>query len=182
MTTKRKEILDATRRQVLMEAGYRCVVPRCRNILAIDIHHIVEVSEDGGNDSSNLLALCPTCHALYHRGTITKDAIYSWKGMVVALGHAFDQETIDNLLFLHKLQVGDDFLLISGDGVLKFARLIGAGLATFRADFRISLGPEMADQGYTVKLTGKGQMLIEAWFNGNRDAVKDTLSDATDEK
>src|SRR5262249_19757962 len=86
-----------------MEAGYRCAVPTCRNILAIDLHHIVLVSDSGSNDLANLLALCPTCHALYHRGVITQDAIYSWKGMLVALSHAFDQATIDGLLFLYGL-------------------------------------------------------------------------------
>ena len=60
--------------QVLTEAGYRCAVPICRNILAIDIHHLVEVSEGGGNEPGNLLALCPMCHALFHRGEIVRDS------------------------------------------------------------------------------------------------------------
>ncbi len=88
---------------VLIEAGYRCAVPTCRNILAIDMHHIVEVKDGGPNEPSNLLALCPTCHALYTRGTIPKEAINAWKTMLVALNHAFDQESISNLLFLHIL-------------------------------------------------------------------------------
>lgn len=29
---------------VLTEAGYRCAVPTCRGILALDMHHIWEVS------------------------------------------------------------------------------------------------------------------------------------------
>src|SRR5450759_1684073 len=87
---------------VLIEAGYRCAVPTCRNILAIDLHHIVEVKDGGPNESANLLALCPTCHALYTRGTISKEAIDAWKTMLVALNHAFDKETISNLLFLNR--------------------------------------------------------------------------------
>src|ERR1700730_4135225 len=67
--------------QVLTEAGYRCAVPTCRNILAIDMHHIVEVNDKGPNEPYNLLALCPTCHALYTRGTISKEAINAWKTM-----------------------------------------------------------------------------------------------------
>lgn len=88
---------------VLIEAGYRCAVPACRNILAIDLHHIIEVKEGGLNEESNLLALCPTCHALYTRGTISKEAIDAWKTMLVTLNHAFDQESISNLLFLSKI-------------------------------------------------------------------------------
>src|SRR5262245_11347489 len=82
--------------QVLTEAGYRCAVATCRNILAIDIHHIVEVAEGGGNEPSNLLALCPTCHALFHRGQIVRDSIYAWKTMLVWLSQVFDTATIDD--------------------------------------------------------------------------------------
>ena len=39
-----------TRVMVLAEAGYRCAVPTCRNILALDMHHIWEVS--GGEATS----------------------------------------------------------------------------------------------------------------------------------
>jgi hypothetical protein len=46
-----------TRVIVLTESGYRCAVPTCRTILALDMHHIWEVSAGGGNDPSNLVAL-----------------------------------------------------------------------------------------------------------------------------
>src|SRR5687767_3014645 len=125
----RKKIPNNIVQHVLTEAGYRCAVPTCRNILAIDLHHIVEVSEGGGNEPANLIALCPTCHALFHRGTYSREALYSWKGTLVALSHAFDVPTIDDLLFLKQSESSD--LFVTGDGVLKFTRLIGAGLATF---------------------------------------------------
>src|SRR5437899_194166 len=116
--------------QVLTEAGYRCAVPTCRNILAIDIHHMVEVAEGGSNGVGNLLPLCPTCHALFHRGTISRDSIYAWKSMLVSLSHAFDANTIDDLLFLSTPEALS--LRVSGDGALKFSRLVAAGLATFQ--------------------------------------------------
>jgi hypothetical protein len=90
-------------REVLIEAGFRCAVPTCRTILTLDLHHIVAVSKGGGNEPSNLLVLCPTCHALYERGEIPPEAIYSWKAMLVALNRAFDPEALDNLLFLRSL-------------------------------------------------------------------------------
>jgi HNH endonuclease len=150
--------------QVLTEAGYRCAVPTCRNILAIDIHHMVEVSEGGENVPGNLLALCPTCHALFHRGNISRDSIYAWKLMLVSLSHAFDTDTIDDLLFLEATQQAD--LRVSGDGVLKFSRLIGGGLAGF--DVVMQNGPLIL---YRVGLTGKGNQLVDAWKSGNRKAV-----------
>lgn len=85
MTKKRKYISKKAKIVVLTEAGYRCAVPTCRTILAIDLHHIVHVSEDESNDPSSLLALCPTCHALYHRGEIFKDSILAWKQLLIDL-------------------------------------------------------------------------------------------------
>ena len=40
---KRKSIPQAVRVAVLTEAGYRCAVPTCRGILALDLHHMVQV-------------------------------------------------------------------------------------------------------------------------------------------
>lgn len=157
--------------QVLTEGGYRCAVPTCRTILAIDIHHMVEVSEGGGNEPGNLLALCPTCHALFHRGEIARDSIYAWKSMLVSLSHAFDTATIDDLLFLATPQAAD--LRVSGDGVLKFSRLIGAGLATF--SLFMANGPLLL---YSVGLTQKGVHLINAWRSGDRQAVAQVLGNA----
>src|SRR5262245_31948622 len=126
---ERKDTPVKTATIVLTEAGYRCAVPTCRGILALDMHHIWEVAAGGGDDPANLIALCPTCHALYHRGTISADSIYAYKAMLVALSQAFDLEAIDRLLFLN---LCPEYLLVSGDGLLHFARLIAAGLATFR--------------------------------------------------
>ena len=138
------------------------------SILAIDLHHLVEVSENGENTLANLLALCPTCHALFHRGTISRDSIYAWKLMLVSLSHAFDVSTIDDLLFLKATQSSN--LLVSGDGVLKFSRLIGAGLAGFK--LMMQNGPMIL---YQVALTPKGNQLVDAWHSGNREAVSVAL-------
>jgi HNH endonuclease len=164
----RKKLSQQTIIQVLTESGYRCAVPTCRTILAIDLHHIVEVSEDGSDDPANLLALCPTCHALYHRGTISQESVYLWKGVLVALSRAFDVEALDDLLFLSTIQPNQ--LGVSGDGVLKFSRLIAASLATFH--LLIQNGPLVM---YEVRLTLKGQMLVDAWKAGNREAVANAL-------
>ena len=88
MVKSRTKIPEDVKRAVLTEAGYRCAVPTCRNILAIDMHHIIEVMDAGPNEQSNLLALCPTCHALYTRGIISRESINAWKTMLVALNHA----------------------------------------------------------------------------------------------
>ncbi len=177
MTNQRIRISPAKKNEVLMEAGYRCAVPTCRNILAIDLHHIIKVSEKGGNDVTNLIALCGTCHDLYHKGVIRKDAIYNWKGLLIALNQAFDSESVDLLIFLCNLPSTD--FKISGDGVLKFARLISSGLASFEkatlTGTRVYDGIERPSF-YNIHLTPKGKMLVDAWIKGDRTAVKNALS------
>ena len=56
----------------------------------------------------------------------------------MALNRAFDRQTIDDLLFLHKMH-NSGSLESSADGVLKFSRLMAAGLATFFLDGRLNL-------------------------------------------
>lgn len=155
---------------VLTESGYRCAVPTCRNILAIDMHHIWEVSAGGGNDPSNLIALCPTCHALYHRGVIKADSIYAYKAMLVAITRAFDVEAIDRLLFLESCK--KDFLVVSGDGLLHFSRLIAAGLAT---------GEQKSNNNwqlvtYAVNLSDRGRQLISSWKLGDRTRLREVVA------
>src|ERR1700748_999712 len=107
--TERKNISLALRTQVLTESGYRCAVPTCRGILAMDLHHLYQVSEGGKNELPNLIALCPTCHALYHRGTISEESIYVYKSMLVAMNKAYDFRSMDLLLFLGTAE--NDYLL-----------------------------------------------------------------------
>lgn len=82
MPQKRIKIPKNLKYKVLTEAGFRCAVPTCRSILALDIHHMLEVHKGGGNTLSNLVALCPTCHALYHRGDIPSESIVYWKTLI----------------------------------------------------------------------------------------------------
>jgi 5-methylcytosine-specific restriction endonuclease McrA len=71
--SKRPSMPQAVRREILIEASYRCAVPRCLTALAIDVHHIDENSSH--NEPSNLIALCPTCHAAFHRKIYAVEAI-----------------------------------------------------------------------------------------------------------
>jgi hypothetical protein len=131
------------------------------------------VSEDGGNEAANLLALCPTCHALHHRGIIPREAIYAWKQVLVTLSAAFDVETIDLMLFLHKMKA-DPAFLIQADTLVQFSRLIGNDLADFA--WRQETVKNIFLSGYRVSLSNKGQHLIDAWMKGDRKDVAEALS------
>lgn len=132
---------------------------------------MMEVAEGGGNEQGNLLALCPTCHALFHRGVIQRDSIYTWKSVLISLSQAFDLAALDQMLFLNRPEVGN--LRVSGDGVLQFSRLIAAGLATFR--LFMQNGPIIL---YEVALTDRGRALVMAWSRGDRQAVGSVLASA----
>jgi hypothetical protein len=169
LRNERKKISLNTKSIVLTEAGYRCAVPRCRNILALDMHHMYQVAHGGGDSPSNLIALCSYCHDMYHRGNIPTEAIYTWKSMLVAISRAFDLEAIDSLLFLEPLE--KDFLVVSGDGLLHFARLIAAGLAdTSMHGYNNGLLVT-----YTINISEKGRMLITAWREGDRLKLKQVM-------
>lgn len=173
---KRTAIPANVKLEVLTEAGYRCAVPTCRTILALDMHHIIEVKENGTNTSSNLIALCSNCHALYTRGMIPPEAINVWKTILVALNQAFDRESISNLLFLKV--IATEPLPITGDGVLKFSHLIASGLAEFKPYTPVNLYPRTL---FEVSLTSKGSRIIDAWFSGDREQIKLALSDLSQE-
>lgn len=167
---KRKKIPIETRELLLTECGYRCAVPTCRNILALDLHHIDEVHAGGSNDASNLVALCSYCHDMYHRGNITVESIYIYKAMLVAISRAFDIDAVDRLLFLNGCE--KDFLVVSGDGLLHFGRLIAAGLATVEQ----KANNEWQIVTYSVNISDKGRQIIEAWKQGDRMRLKTAIS------
>ncbi|WP_408182410.1 HNH endonuclease [Paraburkholderia dipogonis] len=123
---KRKAIPESVKREVLTEAGYICANPGCRTIL-FELHHITYVAEGGKDTADNLIALCPNCHSRVHSGQIHEDSVRASKMMAVAINRAWTKETATSLLFLNS-SPGND-LVLTGDGVVRFADLIVAGLA-----------------------------------------------------
>ena len=111
----------------------------------------------------------PYVPALYHRDNISADAIYSYKSMLVALSRGFDLEAVDRLLFL--LMCEKDFLVVSGDGLVRFSRLIAAGLAS--ADQKANNNWLIVS--YAINISEKGKQIIEAWKSGDRLRLKQTL-------
>lgn len=91
--------------------------------------------------------------------------------MLVSLNQAFDQRDIDDLLFLS--MPGNPNLQVSGDGVLKFSRLIASGLVGYYIAIQ---GPTTLR--YSVVLTEKGRLLVSAWRFGDRNALTQVLGGA----
>ena len=106
---------------------------------------------------------------MYHRGTITAESIYIYKSMLVAISRAFDIEAVDRLLFLNECE--KDFLVVSGDGLLHFGRLIAAGLATVEQ----KRNNNWQIVTYSVNISEKGRQIIEAWKEGDRTRLKKVI-------
>lgn len=174
--SERKKLSVVTRELLLTECGYRCAVPTCRNILALDMHHIYELKAGGSDDPSNLIALCSYCHDMYHRGNITAESIYVYKAMLVAISRAFDIDAVDRLLFLNGCR--NDFLVVSGDGLLHFGRLIAAGLATVE----LKANNNWQIVTYSVNISDKGRLIIEAWKQGDRTRLKKLIGGPVPDK
>lgn len=101
---------------------------------------------------------------------MSQEAIYTYKAMLVAIMRAFDVEAVDKLLFLESLK--KDFLVVSGDGLLHFARLVGAGLAS--ADQKSNNNWQLVT--YAVNISEKGRLLVEAWKLGDRIRLKELMA------
>jgi hypothetical protein len=166
-----------------MEAGYRCGNPRCPVILAVHIlqdHHIIHVSEDGGNEISNLLALCPNCHALYHAGEIRRESIRHWKGLLLALNHAFDRRGMELLRFLYETRNNPVPFWYHSDAVLQFAGLISARLVRLESEMVKPM--QIPETRHQVLLSERGSQLIEAWMAGDEKKYMEFLKATSPQK
>lgn len=181
MTRNRRQPSLSTKKQILHEAGYKCSNPTCRTILTIDIHHLEHVSDEGSNEPDNLLALCPNCHALHHRGVISNESLRTWKMLLLSLNQAFNRESIDLLLALGKL----DRILVHGEGVLSCAALIASDLVKVIKETSQYPGHDLPlDERYFVQLSEKGRRFVQAWRDGDQKtaiSLDEVPSDQTSE-
>ena len=186
----RKAIPQSVRRAVLFEAGYSCANPTC-HVPLLHAHHIDYVEEGGDNSEENLIALCPNCHTMVHNKVIPTEAVKTWKTMLVSANHVWTKETLNALLFLDTELCGN--LYLTGDGVVRFCDLIVAGLAhaesidwigdtsclvisTLSSPYPTPAS-EMTKLAYKVKLTRKGQVLVNAWKQGDLRKLQNALVD-----
>ena len=174
----RDNIPRNTRVTVLTEAGYRCAVPRCQGFLTLALHHLDYVSEGGGGEAENLIALCPNCHARHHAGFIPREALIMWKASIRAANSPYDRPAFDLMRMLEHL---GGTVRLEGTGALQFARLIGPGLVSMACGTGDWL-PQHGDPAptYEIMITPRGRAVLEAWTAGDptkyQDAVEASLT------
>ena len=156
----RQAIPTETRRQILHEAGYRCANPACRMVLTINIHHLDQVSQGGSNSFENLIALCPNCHSLHHKGVIPQESLRTWKILLLSLNEAFDKKAVDVLLALRKIPR----INLKGEGILEIAALISSDLVKWQ---------QQSTDSFDIMLSQKGNTFVDAWISGS---LKEAMS------
>jgi hypothetical protein len=62
------------RRDALVEAGYRCAIPNCRE-RTVEVHHIDDWAEVQQHTFDNLIVLCANFHQLATAGKIDRKAM-----------------------------------------------------------------------------------------------------------
>lgn len=160
----RKTIKNDIKHHILHESGFRCSNPVCRMIITLDIHHLDYVSEGGGDLPENLIALCPNCHSLHHKGIIPLKSLRSWKMLLISLNLGLENRNIDILLTLHKLIK----LHTSGEGVLNCASLISSNLVMHEYIPKSGLWSGGPTEEHILQLTEKGKLFVEEWIKGNQ--------------
>jgi hypothetical protein len=95
--------------------------------------------------------------------------LFAWKGTLVALGVAFDKDAVDKLLFLSICPT--DYLIVSGDGLLHYSRLVAAGLAS------VAMKANNAWQivTYAINISPRGRQLVDAWKSGDKGRLAEAL-------
>jgi hypothetical protein len=155
-----------------------CANPRCRHVLTLELHHIDWVRDGGGNEPSNLIALCPNCHALHTAGHWPKEAIHVWKAMLLSLNNS-NRNNVDMLLHLYRMANDSTGSTIrySGDSLIHLAGLLNAGLIEIGSGISSSGGAGHPPfSSFKLELTPNGLALVEAWLKGDEHRHAAALS------
>jgi len=64
--------------EVVKERGRICQVCGINNI-QVDVHHVEALRHGGEDVSSNMIVVCPNCHARFHMGQITRTSANSYE-------------------------------------------------------------------------------------------------------
>lgn len=74
-----KAIPARTRKLIFQEANSSCPFCSEKNVDTLEIHHIYERANKGGNEPENLILVCANCHASIKNCTISKSEVIAKK-------------------------------------------------------------------------------------------------------
>ena len=100
--SERPAIPADMKRQVLVESGHRCAIPTCRQMVGVNIHHIVPWEICKEHKAENLIVLCANCHAHVHDNKIDRKALHMYKANLQLLHDRFTKFEVDVLFHCYK--------------------------------------------------------------------------------
>lgn len=162
MSDNRIAIPNELRRRVLIEAGHRCAIPKCRYI-QVEVHHIIPWEQCKEHEYDNLIALCPNCHRRADRGEIDRKSLYIYKANLRTIHDKYSHFEIDVLVELYRLPAGTQtefptFLL------LLVRRLIEAEYLYVQNNpigEVVILGMQI--NPLLIRITDKGREFVDSW-------------------
>ncbi|MEZ9599692.1 HNH endonuclease [Vibrio sp. 10N.286.46.A8] len=147
--TKRPTIPAEVRREVLVEAGHRCLIPACKDSANIDLHHIVPWAKCREHKPDNLVALCPSCHRLAHDGTIDRKSLRKYKEISQKLiNPPIKHEETDALAYI-KFDPNSVVNILDAKNI---SSLVDNGLL----DFSFNFTKPFDDESYVIGALGDG--------------------------
>ncbi len=157
---QRPSIPAELRRQILIEAGHRCAIPTCRNIVC-DIHHIIPWEKCKEHNYENLIALCLICHRRADNEEIDRKSLRTYKANLRYIHEKFSHFEIDMLFGLYNLPPDKEagwppFLMLLIERLLDseyVERIQSTGKVTFSG---LNFNPDR------LRITAKGREFIES--------------------
>lgn len=155
---KRKAIPAEIRRTVLVEAGHRCSIPTCRQMVGVELHHITPWAKCHEHKADNLIALCSTCHARVHEGKIDEVSLRMYKANLQKLHDVYTQLEVDVLFeAFHKGSVPfANYLLIFVKRLLDSELIVSKNPGVYIMSGGVNASP------CHLALTDKGREYVKA--------------------
>ena len=161
----RTSISADLRRKILVEAGHRCAIPTCRNII-VDVHHILPWKKCKKHEYNNLIALCPNCHRRAGKGEIDTKSLRMYKNNLRLLYDKFTLFEIDVLFELDKIPQ-DKAMQFPPYLILLVKRIIESGYIDWiKTPPGVMIGGMKSNPDY-IKITDKGREFIKSLYSEN---------------
>jgi hypothetical protein len=146
-------------RDVLVEAGHRCALPRC-HMPTVEIAHIKPWAQVKSHTFDNLIALCPTCHARYDKGEIDRKAMLQYKANLSVLSGRYG-EVERRVLHHFAANAENESIYLPKGWDLLLMYLLDDGFLVETDDIRY----QFSRDGMLYLITPKGREFVEKWLS-----------------
>lgn len=158
----RPAIARQLERDVLVEAGHRCAIPACHQV-PVEVAHIKPWRTVREHTFDNLIALCPTCHALYDKGEIDRKAMLQYKANLSVLNGRYGDLERRVLLYFAESSDRDSIYLAKGfDILLMYLIADGFLVETDELKYRFS------KEGTLYYITDQGREFVDKWLRAEK--------------